>query len=169
MRRRRLLLGLALCAALALCALLFVRLWARGPVGPIPGGALRGDVVEGPVSDWSFASTGHSVEVESRARWLPYSQRSWFMVHDGRVHLLLPRLFGDALMRRIEEDPRLRLRVGGKLYDQRAVRVVEEEDLGALLAPLIRRQFAMEITGRVRRVASEADEVEIWIYRLEDL
>ena len=97
-----------------------------------------------------------------------YSQRSWFMVYDGRVHLLLPSAFGDALLRRIEEDPRVRLRVGRKLYDQRALPVTAEVDLGALLAPLIRRQFAMEISGRVTRVRREVDEAEIRIYRLED-
>ncbi len=168
MKRRRVLLGLALLPALALCAFLYLRVLAGGPVGRIPGGALRGEVVEGRVADWSFANAEQSIEVESRARWLPYSRSTWFMVYHGRIHLLLPRIFGDALMRRIGEDPHVRLRVGRNLYDQRAVAVTGEDDLGALLAPLIRRQFAMEISGRVTRVAGEAEEVEIWIYRLED-
>ncbi len=169
MRRRRALIGLALLAALALGGALGLRLFAGGPVGMFPGGALSGEVAAGPVDDWSFASAESSIEVESRARWLPYSQRSWFMVYDGRVHLLLPSAFGDALLLRIEEDPRVRLRVGRKLYDQRALPVTAEADLGALLAPLIRRQFAMEISGRVTRSRRAVGEAEIRIYRLEDL
>ena len=169
MTRRRALIALATLVALALVGGLGLRLFAGGPVGLFPGGALRGEVAAGPVDDWSFAGAASSIEVESRARWLPYSQRSWFMVHDGRVHLLLPRAFGDALKRRIEEDPRLRLRVGDSLYDQRAQPLTDEDALGALLAPLIRRQFAMEISGQVTRLHREVDEAGIWIYRLEDL
>ncbi len=69
----------------------------------------------------------------------------------------------------VQREPRVRLRVGRKLYDPRALPVNAEVDLGALLAPLIRRQFAMEISGRITRVRRAVGEAEIRIYRLEDL
>ncbi len=170
--RRFLLWGLGALVLVVAGVLVWARLFAGGP-GPvpfIPGGALRGEVVKEPASDWSFASKHHNVDVESRARLLPYSARPWFMVHQGRIHLLLPSLFGDGLKIRIDEDPNVRVRIDGKVYEQRAVPVTDDAALDALLAPVIRRQFAIEISGKVRRVpqGENPSGTEMWIYRLED-
>jgi hypothetical protein len=73
--------------------------------------------------------------------------------------------FGDGLKRRLDDDPRLRVSLDGKLYEQIAVAVSDSKDLAALVAPVIRRQFAIEISGEVRPVGRGA---ELWIYRLED-
>ncbi len=162
---RRLLVAAAALVVLLGIAGVWLRFFAGGPVTLIPGGALSGETAP-PPADWSFATASQYVDVESRARALPYSTTTWFMVHEGRLHLLLPSVFGDGLMRRIEEDPRVRVRVDGKVYDQRAVRVDRDGDVGPLLAPLTRRQFAIEIEGPVRRSGHPA--AEIWIYRLED-
>jgi hypothetical protein len=105
--------------------------------------------------------------VESDAWTLPYSARVWFVAHEGRIHLLLPGFFGDDLKRRIDDDPRIRVAWDGVLYDQVAVRVTESADASSLLAPVIRRQFAIEIGGVVRPVAG-ANGAELWIYRLDD-
>ena len=152
----------------------YVRLFAGGPVGFVPGGWLRGEVATEPVVDWSFARDEQYAQFESRAGWLPYSTGAWFMVHEGDFYLLLPSLFGDGLQRRLEQDPRVRVRVAGKLYPQLAVRFAGEENLAALLTPFLRRTMAVEISGPVRRVAAgpggaEALGAQVWIYRLENL
>jgi hypothetical protein len=159
-------------AALALAALLLLlggafawaRLFAGGPVGPIPGGRLHGELAAAP-ADWSFANRERYLLVESDAWTLPWSGRVWFLAHEGRLHLLLPSFFGDGLKRRLDDDPRLRVEIDGKLYEQVAAPVRDDEVLAALLAPVVRRQFAIEIEGSVRRVGEGAD---LWAYRLED-
>ena len=93
--------------------------------------------------------------------------RSHYSAHQGRLHLLLPGFFGDDLKRRIDDDPRIRVARNGRIYDQVAVRVTDSRNLGTLLAPVIRRQFAIEITGDVRPV-SGASAAELWVYRLDD-
>ena len=76
---------------------LWARLFAGGPVSLIPGGSLRGELVTEPILDWSIAGSTQYVDVESRARWLPYSSATWFMVLDGDLFIFLPRLFGTGL------------------------------------------------------------------------
>ena len=145
----------------------WARLFAGGPVAQIPGGWLRGEPASELPDDWSFANRDPYLLVESDAWTLPYSARVWFLAHRGRIHLLLPGFFGDGLKRRLDDDPRVRVSIGGKLYAQVAEPVTDARDLGPLLAPVIRRQFAIEISGAVRPVAN-AHGAELWVYRLED-
>lgn len=162
-------------AALALCALLLLAggflAWARllhaGPLGPIPGGRLAGEPARELPADWSFANRDPYLLVESRAFRLPWSGRVWFLAHHGRLHLLLPGFFGDDLRRRLDADPHVRVEVDGRVYEQVAVPVTDDADIGALMAPVLRRQFAIEIGGAVRRIPG-AERAALWVYRLDD-
>jgi hypothetical protein len=165
--------GIVRIALLALAALGAAALWVRvlggGPViEGLPGGALRGERVRELPRDWSFAAGKHYVDVESRAAWLPYSQSAWMMVYRGRGYLLLPGFFGDSLARRLDRDPHVRLRIDGRIYDQRAARVDDDPQIFAeMLGPFLRRQFAIEIHGPVRKLPDRS-AVEVRVYRLED-
>jgi hypothetical protein len=144
---------------------LWVRLFAGGPVLLFPGGPLRGELVREPIADWSFAASSQYMEVQARGRVLPYSRRCWLMVHEGRLYLLLPRLFGDGLERRIEASPDIRVRIGEKVHPVRARR--HEADYAVLLAPVLRRTMSLEIGGTARPVASPARHGGIAIFLLE--
>lgn len=148
----------------------WARLFAGGPVGPIPGGWIRGEIVDGPVDDWTFAKESQYLLVESRARMLPYSSQCWFMVKGGRIFLMLPALFGDSLERRIEEDPRIRIGIDGRVYNQRAVAMSSDGLVGELMGPILRRIGSIELEGDVRRVpgASKLEGANIAIYVLEN-
>jgi len=152
---------------LALGFLAWARLLHAGPLGPIPGGALRGKPATELPADWSFANREPYLLIESRAFALPWSGRVWFLAHAGRLHLLLPGFFGDDLKRRLDVDPRVRVELGGRVYEQMAQPVSEDDALGELLAPVIRRQFAIEISGAVRRIPG-ASRAPLWVYRLEN-
>ena len=168
--RRILAWGLAGLLLVALAGGVWARLLAGGPVGPFPGGALSGRVAAELPEDWGFANREDYVAVESRAGRLPYSRGTWFMAYQGRVHLLLPSFFGDGLKRRLDADPRVRLRVADVLYEQRAVRVDDPETLAAMVAPFLLRQMAIEIGGAVRAAPRPPGDVpvELWVYRLDD-
>jgi hypothetical protein len=147
---------------LLLGAAAWVRLLAGGPVGPIPGGWLRGELV----ADWSFARLAR-IQVESRARRLPHSTQPWFIVHEGRLHLLLTRLLHGGLLERLDEDPRIRVAVDGRIHEQVAVRVEDPAEVSRLVRPGLRKLFAIETSGEIRRVnASGAANLEV--YRVED-
>jgi hypothetical protein len=145
----------------------WARLFHAGPLGPIPGGALSGEPSSELPTDWSFANRDPYLLVESRAFALPWSGRVWFLSYGGRLHLLLPGFFGDDLRRRLEVDPRVRVEVDGKVYEQVAVAVSDDAAVGELMAPVLRRQFAIEIGGAARRIPG-ATRAALLVYRLED-
>jgi hypothetical protein len=142
----------------------WARLFAGGPIGPIPGGHIGGEPAT-PPADWDFANRDNYLLVESDAWILPYSARVWFLAYEGRLYLLLPSFFGDGLKRRLDDDPHVRVGLSGKLYDLIAVVVAEPRQIGTLLGPVMRRQFAIEIDGEARRVGKAAD---LSAYRLDD-
>jgi hypothetical protein len=164
---RRFALVLAVLALLLAAGFAWARLLRAGPTGPIPGGSLRGTPAASLPGDWSFANREPYLLIESRAFRLPWSGRVWFLSHGGRLHLLLPAFFGDDLKRRLDVDPRVRVEIDGTDYEQVAVAVEGDADLAALLGPVLRRQFAIDVGAEVRRIPG-AQQAEMWVYRLED-
>ena len=56
--------------------LAILALAACGPLGPIPGGKLAGELVSAPVVDWSFTDAISNIEIETRPE-APYSVTVW--------------------------------------------------------------------------------------------
>jgi hypothetical protein len=144
--------GLLALLVLGIVFFLWARFFAGGPVSLIPGGSLRGEVVSEPILDWSITGSTQYLDVESRARWLPYSSGTWFMVLDGELFILLPRLFGTGLEERLQEDPSVRIRIDGRVYAGRVSLVTDGLKLGSLLGPLLRRTMSVEVAGEARPV-----------------
>jgi hypothetical protein len=169
--RGRSLLRIGLMAVLILGVGFFVwaRLLAGGPVSLIPGGVLSGEVVAEPVRDWDFVRTHQYLDLESRARLLPYSRGTWFMVHEGQLFVLLPRLFGTGLEERVTEDPNVRVRIDGRVYAGRVSEAGDSTQIAALLGPLLRRTMSVEVSGHARPVAGERalPHGGIGVYRFE--
>ncbi|MGH7289396.1 MAG: hypothetical protein ACREI8_15405, partial [Myxococcota bacterium] len=70
---RRAVFGIGGVGLVALGLLAWARLLHPGPLGPIPGGALRGEPAAALPADWSFANREPYLLVESRAFALPWS------------------------------------------------------------------------------------------------
>lgn len=90
-----------------------------GPFLVFPGGALSGELVTEPVTDWSFASGG-TLELETRPQH-PYSVTLRAVVRDGVLYV-------DAAERRrwhafLRADRRVRVRIAGRVYPLEAVLV----------------------------------------------
>lgn len=163
--------GLLALIVLGIAFFIWARLFAGGPVSLLPGGALSGEVVTEPVLDWGFAGSTQYLDVESRARWLPYSSGTWFMVLDGELFILLPRLFGTGLEDRLTEDPAARIRIEGRVYAGSVSLVSNGLKLGALLGPLLRRTMSVEVSGEARPASTDSplDSGGIAIYQFESL
>ena len=106
----RILLVFALCLLLTGCG---------GPFLVFPGGSLRGEVVEEPVTDWSFADDWF-VDLETRPS-DPYSVELNYVVRDGKLYI--DPAEGRRWFDYIREDPRVRVRFGNKVYPATAVLV----------------------------------------------
>ena len=117
--------------SLALVALASILL-ACGPLGPIPGGRLSGEVVSTPVEDWSFASAVETIQLETRPD-DPYSVNTWFVSQGSRFWVAAGGGETSRWARNLIADPRVRLRIDGKLYERTAERVSEQAELGAVV------------------------------------
>lgn len=116
---------------IAVLALALALVGCGGPLGPIPGGALRGPEVACPAA---FPGDVEETEIEVRPD-DAYSVTTWNVVIDGTLHI--PADFLNPLKRwpyYLEADDRVRVRVGSLVYACRAVRVESPERINALRA-----------------------------------
>jgi hypothetical protein len=116
-------------ARLLACVLALV---ACGPIGPLPGGPLWGDIETEPVESWDFAARYRQIQLETRPE-SPYSVNVWLLVHDGRLYVPAGKPAGKRWVRNVLEDERVRLRVARKLYLARALRVSDPQERRALI------------------------------------
>jgi hypothetical protein len=115
----------AVCVAAAL-------LCACGPVGPIPGGQLSGELVTDPVSDWSFSDEFKNIRLETSLD-DPYSVTLWCATNEGQLYIAAARGKESTWARNLVDDPRARVLIDGKLYERKAVHVTDSSEADAAL------------------------------------
>ena len=136
-------------------------LYARrtNPIQFISGRQLTGEVVNEPVSDWSFAADARTVAVETRPA-EPYSVTTWCFVYEG--HLYIPASTGSkkTWTQFASADPRIRVKIGDKIYPGLATRVTDP----ALREPI--RQVVLAKYPEAARVSS-GDPNDVWLFRID--
>ena len=129
-------------AAVVLCIGLFLfgMRFADGPRGIVAGGPFTtGELVEGPEPDWGFIRDKMTVEfqLEEPAR----SRTTWIMEHEGKIYIVsgyMTTTWGKIWKKwpaEAEKDGRAILRVDGKLYERRLLRLTE----GPAIEPIVKR------------------------------
>ena len=141
--------------------LLFVlpALAACGPIGRFPGGPLRGEVVTDPVTDWSFTEEYQTIEVETRPSF-PHSITTVCFTHAGQLYIPSRNPREKRWPRYVLDDPRIRLRIGGQIYERRAVRVSDTLELEELFGALGRKYKRLQQAHLSKRP-------ELWFFRVE--
>ncbi len=149
-------------AALVAASVATVAVTARfrdGPFGPFPGGALRrGPLLQGVVPDAdTVARVG---EVELQLVHTEASRLTWIVEHDGALYIPCGYI-GVPLLKRWPHhamiDGRALLRVLGRRYDGRLVRVTD-----AALFRVTSAKVAEKYGG-----AFSADPATLWMFRFE--
>jgi hypothetical protein len=141
-------------------ALVFIGVrFADGPVGLIPGGALRsGELVAELDMDWTFATDEETIELQ-----LVDPERSrtvWLVVHDRQAYIPASLDFPPFKTWPAEavEDGRSLLRVRDKRYERELVRVTDEAQIRELAAVLAKK-YELEERGPV-------DPSRVWFFRV---
>ena len=162
----RILGGLLILLLLGVGGLLIGARFADGPIEIIAGGPFTsGELVTGPEPDWSFVHDTQEVEFQllEPAR----SRTTWIIEHEGKAYIpcgYMTTWWGRLWKKwpiEAEQDGRILLRVGDKLYERQLVRIRE----GPLLAP---------ITAEMGRKYPEASSVTeeavtsgyVWLFEL---
>jgi hypothetical protein len=139
----------------------FFARFGDGPIGPLPGGVLRGgDVVSAQGVDWSFADDVKEVELQLEVP--PRSRTVWIVVHGGQLYV--PSAFVgipgfEQWPREAEEDGRAVLRLKGRRYPVQAVRV-RDPRIYARVEERLARKYGMD-------PAALPDPDGTWIFRLD--
>jgi hypothetical protein len=124
--------GIGVVALLAVSVIVIASArWIYGPLGPIPGPQLTGPVIEEPVADWSGIDAVDVIQLETNPE-APYSVNIWVTRVDDAIYV-----FGGGeesqWVQNIGNDPRVRMRVEGRIHELRAVPVEDLETKRAFL------------------------------------
>ncbi len=117
---------------LVLVSIALLLLTACGPVWRIAGGRLFGEVTTEPVSDWSFTDEIGTIAIETRPSF-PHSVTIVCFRHQG--HLYVPAVNASAKKwpEFVRQNTSVRLKIGGKIYPGRALRVTDRGENRELL------------------------------------
>ncbi len=135
-----------------------------GPLGPIPGGRLRGDVVTVEIKDWAFAVEEKTAQIETNPA-DPHSVNVWFGSLGPHLYVPSSMILGpkDPTERgwvgNVAADPHVRIRIDGRVYERVAVRVTDRDEYAEARAALEKKY---ELDPEERDA-----EREIWLFRLD--
>ncbi len=125
------------------------------PTDERPGLWLSGEVEAGPVRDWSFSDANEEIFVETRTWYcVRHSVTIWGATQGGRFYL--PSLYYDEeefpnarfWNRNLVRDPRVRVKIGERLFDGTAELVTDESEWNRAAGAFGRKYPAFEEYGR---------------------
>ena len=154
-------------------ALAFAALLATACIEPHerrPGLWLGGDVVEAPVSDWSFSDAHPQIFVETRTGYLlPHSVTTVCAAAGDRLWVPSVYFGGGSFPesrfwnRNVARDPRVRLKIGEEIYPRRAALVTDPAERNEALAAFAAKYpFWSDLLAR-----PEAERPPIAILRMD--
>jgi hypothetical protein len=107
--------------------------FSDGPLEMIPGGRLSGEVLRDPDPDWSFARDLDTIELQIGSS-PPRSLLTGVVVYEGALYLpvtLSPLKRWPAV---VSANPRVRVRIEGRVFEREAVPVTDPERLQELIS-----------------------------------
>ena len=129
-----------------------------GPFGPIPGGRLSGEVVEDSIEDWSFTDSFETYALETRPS-QPYSVTTWGVASGADFYVPTRDPNEKAWVQYVQSDSRVRLRVGDRIYERRAVRVTDPKEFNRII-PRLGKKYDLESP-------SGEEMPDVWLFRLD--
>jgi len=141
-----------------------------------PGGELRGTLDSNAIDDWGFTDEVEFVQIQTRSD-RPYSVQV-YGVGSGKAFYIASQGWRGALgstnrarwIEHLVEDPKIRLLVGGTLYELKGVRV--EDDLEVeRVRQLFQKKYgdAAESWGFWQKKPNAPSASEAFVYRLDPL
>ncbi len=151
---------------LAIVALFIAARLHDGPLAIVAGGPFAsGEHVTGPEPDWSFVR--EIQEVEFQLLDPPRSRTTWILEHEGKAYIpsgYMTTWWGRIWKRwphEVAKDPRILLRIDGKIYERKLVRV----EAGPQLAPLL-AELSRKYTGGAEIPMQAVTSGYLWLFEL---
>ena len=113
-----------------------------------PGLWLRGDLVTTPVNDWSFTDKMPTIKIQTNTWYLiPHSVNIGCVFYNGHLYVSSVYMRPDVKYRwdeNIMRDPRVRLKIGDKLYDRTLVYVTDPAEKMAVFEAKSKKYWDVE-------------------------
>ncbi len=165
MKFLKILVGLVACVIALLGVAIIVASFGDGPTGLLTGGELRsGELVTGPEPDFGFARDLDTLELQLVEP--PESRTVWLQVVDGKLYVVsgyMNSTVGKIWKKwpaQAEKDPRAVVRIDGKRYERRLVRIMDDAPLLQKISAEIRRKYGVPIKAEM------AGTGDVWFFAL---
>jgi len=97
-----------------------------------PGLWLKGELITTPVSDWSFTDKIQTIKIQTQTAFLlPHSVSIWCAVYNDNLYVTSYR--GRWWVEDVIRDPRVRLKIGGRIFERTLSLVNDPEEKAAVL------------------------------------
>ena len=147
--------GLVVAALLlAIAALFGVARFLDGPLGPIPGGPIRGEASTEDPAHWSFAGGESTLELEVGVR----SVTVWFVTYQNVLYVAAAEAARKKWPAEVVADPRVRIRVAGRIYDRKLVRIDDEA---------LRSAVGRTFEARYQTTLTPEAKARVWVFRVD--
>jgi len=151
--KRFLVIGGSLVVIAVVVALLALRVVGLDPREHRPGLWLAGERVATPVADWSFTDKYPTIYIQTRSRYLlPHSVTITCVAHNGQLYLTSvfregsPFPQGKLWTSNVMRDPRVRLKIGDRVFDETLSLVTDPAERAAALESKTRKYPSQRIS-----------------------
>jgi hypothetical protein len=125
-----------------------------GPLGPIPGGPIRGEPSREDPANWTFAGGEATLELQVGDR----SRTVWFVTYQSLLYVAAAEAARKQWPAEVMSDPRVRLRVAGRIYDRNLVRVEDEA---------MREAVGRTFETRYQTTLDDETKSRVWVFRVD--
>jgi hypothetical protein len=168
---KKLLKGFGICIlfiAVATGLFLFGMRFSDGPLELISGGPFKTGQLSSVPSDWSFLKERDTIEFQTLD---PLTSRTvWVASHEGRMFVVSGYMNqGYAAIWKqwphyLEDDNRIILRIDGKLYEQKLVRIMDDPAVIPVLNELSRKYLG----GSIVTSNDQVTQGDTWMFEVAD-
>lgn len=152
--------------AIVVVALITLRIFGLAPHDRRAGLWLPGQVVNTPVTDWSFTDSISEIYLQTRTTYLiPHSVTIQCAQIGGQLYIASFHMGGPRRRwnQNVMRDPRVRLGIDGKLYDRKAIPLTDPSEIDKVFQTYVKKYDAW------KRVSEQslANRPTIFYWRIE--
>ncbi len=105
-----------------------------------PGLGLSGEVHQEAVDDWSFTSDAYEIFIETvTSYWIPHSVTAWCVTVGNELYVAADDADKKSWVANVARDPNVRLKIEGKVYEQKLVPVTDAVTTAAIDSGFVRK------------------------------
>jgi hypothetical protein len=98
-----------------------------------PGLGLSGEVHQQGVEDWSFTSNAYEIFIETvTSYWIPHSVTAWCVTVGSELYVAADDADKKRWVANVARDPNVRLKIGGKVYEQKLVAITDPVTIASI-------------------------------------